>query len=490
MTNEQWAELKSAGVSEYTLGGAVIVTEQRAVFRIAAPAEYAVAGSCLVICESRDQTTCEVERSRYSEAMFLQHPNLLRIFDTGCICSGGQWLHFAVTEPLEQPLTDVRDPITPAAWTRDVSAGLAYLHENNLVYCALSTASIWRAGGTWKLGDFGELRTPGGDYDATETRRLMLRRDLSVPPEAWEGIVTPAWDAWSLGTLLRITGSGETSVAQLLEPNPSERLSVRDFIGRATAPAMTREHLDASEPSRSPKEPLPPEPVSRSRIPDPPLPSAHAGRVHANAARLMRAPGPMVIWVSIAAAFALLILVVAVMWGQRGPSPRPLVMSPQAPANERHALANDPPAKEKRAPAESAPASPARAADPKQQINTLLERWAQATRTKDVDTLVNCYAPVVERFFGARDLRTNELRKAKRDAFHVIGAVRSFDIGNISFERLRPDFAVVSFRKRWDFPDRRFSGAERDEMELRRIGGEWKIVSEREVGQRKTEVGE
>jgi hypothetical protein len=158
-------------------------------------------------------------------------------------------------------------------------------------------------------------------YDPRDTRRLLLRNDISAPPEAWEGVVTPAWDAWSLGTLLRIAGSRDNSVAQLVDPSPSERSSLSVLMTPATAAALTPEPVNPPEPQNDPEPPPPPAPISTPRIPGPLFWSAHAGQVRATAVRLMRTPGRVVFWVSVVAALVLIVLVVAVMWGQRDPSP-------------------------------------------------------------------------------------------------------------------------------------------------------------------------
>ena len=60
--------------------------------------------------------------------------------------------------------------------------------------------------------------------------------------------------------------------------------------------------------------------------------------------------------------------------------------------------------------------------------------------------------------------------------------VHRYEISDVKFESQKHDEAVVSFRKDWDMNgDRRFSGAERQRLKLRRINGDWKIVSEEEM---------
>jgi hypothetical protein len=60
--------------------------------------------------------------------------------------------------------------------------------------------------------------------------------------------------------------------------------------------------------------------------------------------------------------------------------------------------------------------------------------------------------------------------------------VNRYDISDVKVESSKPGEAVVSFRKDWDMRgDRPFSGAERQRLKLRRISGDWKIVSEEEL---------
>ena len=108
---------------------------------------------------------------------------------------------------------------------------------------------------------------------------------------------------------------------------------------------------------------------------------------------------------------------------------------------------------------------------------------------RNLDEQMRCYAPVVQQYFGRSNMRVTELRSAKAKAFQTIGPVRTFEVDHPVYRRAGDDAVVVSFQKIWDFPQRHFSGSERDRMELRRVGGEWKIVSEGELGRRAPESG-
>ena len=60
--------------------------------------------------------------------------------------------------------------------------------------------------------------------------------------------------------------------------------------------------------------------------------------------------------------------------------------------------------------------------------------------------------------------------------------VNRYDISDVKVESNNGREAVVSFRKEWDMDGQKpFSGAERQRLKLRRIDGNWKIVSEEET---------
>src|SRR5258707_611232 len=100
----------------------------------------------------------------------------------------------------KQPIVPVL-PDCLCAQTAENQAALEYLHQYGLVFCGLRTEAIWKNGNDWLLADFRELRVAG---EATpRDMQHALARNPEVPPEAFQGIISPAWDVWSLGVLLR-----------------------------------------------------------------------------------------------------------------------------------------------------------------------------------------------------------------------------------------------------------------------------------------------
>jgi hypothetical protein len=101
-------------------------------------------------------------------------------------------------------------------------------------------------------------------------------------------------------------------------------------------------------------------------------------------------------------------------------------------------------------------------------------------RARDPERQANCYAPVVDQFFGRRNVSVADVRRTKARSFAGLGP-REFSISDVRLERLNPDSAVVSLVKTWDSPSEHFSASSREEMVVRLIDGSWKIASEREL---------
>ena len=93
------------------------------------------------------------------------------------------------------------------------------------------------------------------------------------------------------------------------------------------------------------------------------------------------------------------------------------------------------------------------------------------------------YAPVVEEYFGHRNLTASAVRRAREKIFANSDETRVFSIEDMRVDRVNPDRAVVSFVKIWNFPGRPFVASAREEMTVTRVGGEWKISGEKELSQ-------
>jgi hypothetical protein len=123
-------------------------------------------------------------------------------------------------------------------------------------------------------------------------------------------------------------------------------------------------------------------------------------------------------------------------------------------------------------------AAPSNSAD----IHRLLDEWRATLVRGDVNAQANLYAPHVDRFFTKRNVSRDAVRKEKSRMMAAYPEVNRYEISDVRVESNTGDEAVVSFRKEWEMTgNRRFSGAERQRLRLRRIGADWKIVGEEET---------
>ncbi len=159
---------------------------------------------------------------RYLEAIYLNHPNLLRCYGAGTFESAEFAVHLCGRGPVRgQPEAPDQARAAPIGEVRELGVCLAealrYLHQRNLVCCSLDVSTVVRGDGRWQIADYSQLRVAGGKY-SNETRRL-LASSPSVPPEAFEGVVTPAWDVWSLASVIIAALSGPRAASPDAAPS-------------------------------------------------------------------------------------------------------------------------------------------------------------------------------------------------------------------------------------------------------------------------------
>lgn len=419
---------------------------------------------------------------RFQEVAYLQHPHIVRILRTGRDPANG--FVYVTCEAADRTLGQIsrKRPIDPGAarvLTEQIVAALEYLHSENLVFCNLRPSSIWLQSDHWKLADFSQLRLSG--RSDPKQLRSALARQSDMPPEAFEGVVSPAWDSWGIGTLLRALLAPETNQApgpqrgrqlrevqlpapfdsitsDCLEPDPAKRLPLGEIKRRL-----------AEETSDSPT----PQPKPERRPPyvllDPPRTNWWS--------RFRRDPSSRGMLWALGIALGILGLVIAADRSAPG-DPTP---SHQEVNRIQVASARD---EAREADREKTPANPVppSADQPDPGIQNLLTKWVDSTRDKNLAEQASCYAPVVNVFYGQYHVTRNELQRLKHQQFDQIGPVHRFNLKNVQITRLNPDTAVVLFDKDWDFGDQsKFAGSERAQLTLNKIDGDWKIAAEREL---------
>jgi len=176
--------------------------------------------------------------NRFLEATYLDDPHILHYITAGTVQSDEVNATYSVTERTDGLASrDIADE-EAQRFAQDVMSGLEYLHSRNLVYCVLSPDTVVPVGADWKLSDFSQLRVTGAD---TSDEALSLSTTLDTsPPEAVEGLISPAWDIWAFGqTLRRVLTSDRANlpdpfravVLACLNVNPSARPTLTQLSG-------------------------------------------------------------------------------------------------------------------------------------------------------------------------------------------------------------------------------------------------------------------
>jgi len=463
---------------------------------------------------------------RHREAMFLQHPNLLQCLSAGKVSlpDGSPAVYGAYEQPqafLSSLLEDrVLTASEAATLCEDVIAGLRYLHQNGLVYCNLDRSTIAHAGDRWALCDYSQLRPEGTGY-ASETRRLMGSIS-GAPPEAFNGVVTPAWDAWSVAHLIRgvfqdprtarelrsSNGSGLVTrssaavpepfaalASECLVPDPGARCSLEDIEQRVKA---ARRDGDAriSEPEPSPAVPPQSVPVQNREINLAPnsgasesAPVYQPRRRYEEEHETAQGPLAQIPWRALlagAVTVLLIALLINYLRGSNGPSPQVSAQQTAAPESDTRPTPVDPsPAAEADSTRSRTPDTSGAAATQRTsaaQVEQVVRQWAEAFRRKDLNAEMRYYAPRLRRFFQSSNVPSSFVQRTKTSALKEAGDVRLYDIGNLNTRFDAPDAATVTFDKAWDFVGSvHHTGKVRGELKLEKHGNTWQIVSERDL---------
>ncbi len=263
-------------------------------------------------------------REQLSRVTQLQHPNLLEIVAGSWRLPSGEELLYLASETPDETLA-AACPLNEGALLKvlkDVLNALEFLHERGLVHRGAEPQTIVRVGDRWKLADYGRLHragTPDLQIDS------FLNGSRYTPPEAYSGLVLPAWDIWDLGSLVleALTGRPDEGalppppfdalVRGCLEPSPETRV---DLAGLRTILGLPKEPIELAGPPPIPEHasvPVAPE----ARVPDDRWQAPTAIRSRSSAGRKH--------WVLGAALIALVALVLAALFVTYG---RPVQREP------------------------------------------------------------------------------------------------------------------------------------------------------------------
>jgi hypothetical protein len=410
--------------------------------------------------------------ARCMEASYLSHPNLVRCFGAGVYETGASRYVYVITEGADAILAHIlQDHALTLDEVRDLgrqlAAGLSYLHERNLVCCSLETSTVAKCGTVWKIADYSQLRVPGHIY-AAETRRL-LAKSPAVPPEAYEGVVSPAWDTWSLATVLTAALDGPKGEAR---DGRSRRRDFPEPIGAVISECLSADpksrcdvsriaELLSGERGRSAQAPEPSEPR---------LPLETRSRIDATPRR-RRWPVFAVGGGAVAAGALLAALTLnsnrPSTEPQARPAPRPAAVEKPAPELP---VSGD----------QDRATTPAEEPNDGAQIYAVLNGWITSSRNRDLDTQSSFYAPEVDRFYEARHVTPEWVKQNREKALSQVEQIRELSIDNVHVRQDRPDHAVATFDKSWDFGGG-YSGKVKQQLELRKLDDNWRITSERDI---------
>jgi serine/threonine protein kinase len=154
-----------------------------------------------VIPDSSDDKLIELQNARK-----LEHPNLMRGYAVGEFRFMNVDMLYLVMELAQDSLENriqKRSLSTEEIKkiTRDVAQGLHYLHSQNKVHRDLKPGNILTVNQQYKLADFGLIRTLSKNKSHTDTVHHS-GTIIYMPPEAFQGNISPQWDVWSLGIML------------------------------------------------------------------------------------------------------------------------------------------------------------------------------------------------------------------------------------------------------------------------------------------------
>lgn len=428
---------------------------------------------------------------RYLEAQFFDHPNVHRPLRAARFQPEGSSYVYAVFEPPDALLGEylAGGPLSPAEVRklgRNVAEGLGYLHDRNLVHCGLHPWAICNIDGVWRIADFSQMRLTGAGY-AAETRKLMARKSIA-PPEAFQGYVSPAWDVYELGQLMRtaLTGLREgrkgnehlhrgpntelpepfrSVIASSVAPDPGQRPPLSDIAAALsdsagappwadTAPHATREPQSSADYQAESAQPAQRRPLGNW--------------------------GPSAISALVGVLAGLLLLVFLLRdpplqdgGGASQASSQPETRGEPGPPAQPGAPAKD----------ESTRSRESSGPPPAHSVAEAMKRWESATREGDIGRQTALYAPSVSRFYRARNVSRQWIHEYRQRDAEKFGRIGSLEISKIRTRKTGANTATVTFDKAWTGTKRgASSGKVRSEMQFRQINGNWKIVSERDIG--------
>ncbi len=153
-----------------------------------------------VIPESSDDKLIELQAARK-----LEHSNLIKAYSVGEFSFMNTEMLYLVMELAQGSLENHIQKGGLSSneiknITAQVAKGLSYLHSQNKVHRDLKPGNILKVNQLYKLADFGLIRTLNNKSHTQTVHNSGTI--IYMPPEAFKGDISSAWDMWSLGIML------------------------------------------------------------------------------------------------------------------------------------------------------------------------------------------------------------------------------------------------------------------------------------------------
>ncbi len=153
-----------------------------------------------VIPESSDDKLIELQNARK-----LEHSNLIKAYSVGEFTFLNTEMLYLVMELAQGSLENhiAKGGLSSGEIkniTAQVAQGLNYLHRQNKVHRDLKPGNILKVNQQYKLADFGLIRTLNNKSHTQTVHNSGTI--IYMPPEAFRGDISSAWDLWSLGIML------------------------------------------------------------------------------------------------------------------------------------------------------------------------------------------------------------------------------------------------------------------------------------------------
>ncbi|MDB9405823.1 SUMF1/EgtB/PvdO family nonheme iron enzyme [Microcystis aeruginosa CS-1036] len=153
-----------------------------------------------VIPESSDDKLIELKNARK-----LEHSNLIKAYSVGEFTFLNTEMLYLVMELAQGSLENhIAKGGLSSSEIKNIAAqvaqGLNYLHGQNKVHRDLKPGNILKVNQQYKLADFGLIRTLNNKSHTQTVHNSGTI--IYMPPEAFRGDISSAWDLWSLGIML------------------------------------------------------------------------------------------------------------------------------------------------------------------------------------------------------------------------------------------------------------------------------------------------